>query len=153
MSRCTGLHYAGKHDISIDIRATDPCLSTELRSYKPEFTINLTLSYSRPVQFNETYICMYQNFFPAGFSPCFGLLAGVPSGGKFWLPAADASAWSSPTVVPKKLFGMQRFRWGHMYMRYVTREFPHSDRRQWVCFHFFWWILWSTKDVSDKENK
>ena len=43
MSRCTRLHNAGKHDVSDDFWATDPCSSTKLRSYKPEFTIYRTL--------------------------------------------------------------------------------------------------------------
>ena len=43
MSCCTGLLYPGKHDTSDDFWATEPCSSTELCSYEPEFTTNQTL--------------------------------------------------------------------------------------------------------------
>lgn len=43
MSRCIGLRYAGNHDLSDDFWLTDPCSLTELRFYKPEFTMNRTV--------------------------------------------------------------------------------------------------------------
>ena len=57
MSRCTGHRTAGTHNTRDEFRATEPCSSTELLSFSPEFTINRTLSLTPDQSGLTRHIC------------------------------------------------------------------------------------------------